>query len=123
MLSEQQVTNVIGDMAADMPGFLAASLVDLDSGMTLGVYAKDTSFDLTAASAFNSELVKQKQKVMNALGLDMELEDMILTLTEQIHVIKIVTPTTFLYLAADRPSTNLAIVRNAVNKHAAALAA
>jgi hypothetical protein len=60
---------------------------------------------------------------MQALDLDMELEDMILTLTDQIHVIKLVTPTTFLYLAADRPSTNLAIVRNAVNKHAPALAA
>jgi len=123
MLSEQQVTNTIGDIAADMPGFLAASLVDLDSGMTLGVYAKDEDFDLAAASAYNSELVKQKQKVMEALGLDMELEDMILTLTDQIHVIKLVTPTTFLYLAADRPHTNLAIVRNAVNKHAPALAA
>ncbi len=38
-------------------------------------------------------------------------------------LIKLVTPTTFLYLAADRPNTNLAIVRNAVNKHAPALAA
>ncbi len=122
MLSEQQVSETIADIAADMTGFIAASLVDLDSGMTLGLYAKSTDFDLTAASAFNSELVKQKQKVMVALGIDMELEDMILTLTEQIHVIKLVTPSTFLYLAADRPSTNLAIVRNAVNKHAAALA-
>ena len=122
MLSEQQVTSVISDIATDMTGFIAASLVDLDSGMTLGLYTKNPDFDLTAASAFNSELVKQKQKVMAALGLSMALEDMILTLTEQIHVIKLVTPTTFLYLAADRPSTNLAIVRNAINKHADALA-
>jgi len=34
---------------------------------------------------------------------------------------EMVTPTTFIYLAADRASSNLAIVRNAVNKHAAAL--
>lgn len=122
MLSEQQVTSVITDIATDMTGFIAASLVDLDSGMTLGLYTKNPDFDLTAASAFNSELVKQKQKVMVALGLTMELEDMILTLSEQIHVIKLVTPSTFLYLAADRPSTNLAIVRNAINKHADALA-
>ncbi|QXC59683.1 hypothetical protein KSP35_14995 [Aquihabitans sp. G128] len=122
MLSEQQVSAVIGDIANDMTGFIAASLVDLDSGMTLGVYAKNVDFDLPAASALNSELVKQKQKVMAALGLDMELEDMILTLTEQIHVIRLVSPSTFLYLAADRPSTNLAIVRNAINKHAGALA-
>ena len=123
MLSEQQVSSIISDIAADLPGFIGASLVDLDSGMTLGLYAKDQSFDLSAASAFNSELVKQKQKVMASLGLDMELEDMILTLTDQIHMIKLVTPSTFIYLAADRPSTNLAIVRNAVGKHAAALAA
>jgi len=122
MLSEQQVSGVMSDIAADMTGFIAASLVDLDSGMTLGVYAKQGDFDLTAASAFNSELVKQKQKVMAALGLDMVLEDMILTLSEQIHVIKLVSPSTFLYLAADRENTNLAIVRNAINKHADALA-
>ncbi len=122
MLSEQQIVSTIQQIAASLPGFIAASLVDLDSGMTLGLYSKDASFDLNSASAFNSEMVKQKLKIMAALGMDGTLEDMLLTLTEQIHLIRLVNPGTFLYLAADRGSSNLAIVRNAVAAHAGALA-
>ena len=118
MLSEEQVAKVISTIAEDMTGFIAASLVDLESGMTLGMYTERPDFDLTAASAFNSELVKQKQKIMHVLGLTSTLDDITLTLSEQIHIIRLVTPGTFLYLAADRSATNLAIVRSAINRHA-----
>ncbi len=117
MPSEQQIVETITKIENDLPGFIAASLVDLESGMTLGVRSKVESFDLTTASAFNSEMVKQKLKIMTALKLTSELEDMLLTLSDQIHLIKMITPSTFLYLAADRSASNLAIVRNAVNKH------
>lgn len=118
MPSEQQIVETIGKIEAELPGFKAASLVDLDSGMSLGVRSRDDSFDLSTASAYNSEMVKQKLKIMKALKLDSTLEDMLLTLSDQIHLIKLVSPTTFLYLAADRATSNLAIVRNAVNKYA-----
>jgi predicted regulator of Ras-like GTPase activity (Roadblock/LC7/MglB family) len=117
VLSEQQIVSTIQDIAAQLPGFIGASLVDLDSGMTLGVYSKDPTFDLNSASAFNSEMVKQKLKIMDVLGLNMQLEDMLLTLEEQIHLIRMVNKNTFLYLAADRKGANLAIVRNAVGHH------
>ena len=115
MQSEEEITQILRDLADDTPGFIAASLVDLDSGMTLGVYAKHDGFDLTSASAYNSELVKQKQKIMAALDLDMGLEDLTLTLTEQIHVIALTeTGSSFVYLATDRSSANLALVRKAM---------
>jgi hypothetical protein len=119
MPSEKQIQDTFERVATDIPGFIAASLVDLDSGMTLGAKSVRPDFDLTAASAYNSEMVKQKLKIMKALNLRTNLEDMILTLGDQIHMIKIVTPTSFIYLAADRASANLAIVRNAVTKHVA----
>ncbi|HEY0255394.1 MAG TPA: hypothetical protein VGC41_27885 [Kofleriaceae bacterium] len=105
-------------VANDIPGFIAASLVDLESGMTLGARSTRPDFDLTAASAYNSEMVKQKLKIMRALNLRTTLEDMLLTLGDQIHLIRLITPSSFVYLAADRASSNLAIVRNAVGKHA-----
>ena len=120
MPSEKQIVEAFEKVAADTPGFIAASLVDLDSGMTLGARSMRGDFDLTAASAYNSEMVKQKLKIMRALNLRTTLEDMLLTLGDQIHLIKLVTPSSFVYLAADRASSNLAIVRNAVAKHAAA---
>ena len=122
MLSEQQTVSILETMAAEMPGYMAAALVDLESGMTLGTYSKDDSFDLSAAGAYNSELVKQKQKVMSALRLDSDLEDMLITLSDQIHLIRLVTPTTFIYLAADRSASNLAIVRTAVSRYSDQLA-
>jgi hypothetical protein len=122
MPSEKQIQDVFERIATDIPGFIASSLVDLESGMTLGVRSARDDFDLTAASAYNSEMVKQKLKIMKSLNLKTTLEDMLLTLGDQIHLIKMVTPASFIYLAADRANTNLAIVRNAVNKHSGTLA-
>lgn len=120
MPSEKQIVDAFEKVAADMPGFMAASLVDLESGMTLGLKSLRPDFDLAAASAYNSEMVKQKLKIMKALNIRTNLEDMLLTLGDQIHVIKIIGPTTFIYLAVDRSQSNLAIVRNVLNKNVAA---
>ena len=121
MPSEKQIQDTFDRIAGDIPGFIAASLVDLESGMTLGARSTRSDFDLTAASAYNSEMVKQKLKIMKALNLRTTLDDMLITLGDQIHLIKMVGPTSFVYLAADRASTNLAIVRTAVSKNVATL--
>lgn len=121
MANEQEVLAVFGQLESEISGFIGASLVDLESGMTLGAKSVRANFDLAAASAYNSEMVKQKLKTMKTLKLSGTLEDMLLTLTDQIHLIKMVTPQTFLYLAADRGLTNLAIMRSVVNKYASAL--
>ncbi|HKU42694.1 MAG TPA: hypothetical protein VJR89_31260 [Polyangiales bacterium] len=118
MPSEKVINENFERLAADIPGFIAASLVDIESGMTLGLKSNRPEFDLAAASAYNSEMVKQKMKIMRALGLKTSFEDMIITLGDQIHIIKMITPGTFIYLAADRSACNLAIVRNVVNRNA-----
>ena len=116
MLSEKMINEQFERIAANLPGFIAASLVDLDSGMTLGVKSNRDDFDLDAASAYNSEMVKQNMKIMKALNLKTHFEDLVLTLGDQIHMIKLINPTTFIYLAAERGQTNLGLVRNAVNR-------
>lgn len=121
MLTEAQTAQTIETIAGEVPGFIAAALVDIESGMTLGVHSQRGDFDLPAASAYNSELVKQKQKIMEAIGLTSSLEDMIMTLSDQMHMIKLVNPSSFLYIAVDRANSNLALMRNAVNRHVAEL--
>jgi len=120
MPSEKQIVDTFEKIASDVPGYIAASLVDLESGMTLGLKSMRPDFDLAAASAYNSEMVKQKMKIMKALSLKTTLEDMLITLGDQIHVIRMVNPTTFIYLAVDRSLSNLAIVRNVLAKNASA---
>jgi len=122
MATEKQLNDVLEKISVDANGFIAASLVDLDSGMTLAIKASRTDFDLTAASAYNSELVKQKLKIMKTLGLTGTIEDMLITLSDQIHLVKLIGPNTFLYLAVDKKLSNIALVRSAVNKHAHGLA-
>ena len=121
MATEKQLNEVLDKIATDTSGFIAASLVDLDSGMTLAIKTSRTEFDLTAASAYNSELVKQKLKIMRTLGITGNIEDMLITLQDQIHLVKMVGTNTFLYLAVDKKQSNLAIVRSAVTKHISAL--
>lgn len=123
MANEKEINEAFDHFANDIPGFVGASLVDLDSGMTLAVRSTRPDFDLAVASAYNSELVKQKMKIMKALNLKTHLEDMILTLGDQIHFIKVLSPTLFIYLAADRAMSNIAIVRTVVSKHAKSVTA
>src|SRR5215475_5672111 len=113
MATEKQIAETLDKIAGEMSGFIAASLVDMESGLTLGAKSNRSDFDLSVASAYNSELVKQKLKIIRALNLKSTLEDMVLTLSDQIHMIKLITPNVFLYLAADRENTNLAILRTA----------
>jgi predicted regulator of Ras-like GTPase activity (Roadblock/LC7/MglB family) len=121
MPTEKQYTETLEKIHADISGFIAASLVDLESGMTLATKSDRSDFDLTVASAYNSELVKQKLKIMKTLGLSGSIEDMLIMLTDQIHIVKLIGTGTFLYLAVDKKQTNLAIVRTVVNKHASGL--
>jgi hypothetical protein len=120
MPSEKQIVDAFEKIASELPGFMAASLVDIDSGMTLGLKSLRPEFDLAAASAYNSEMVKQKLKIMKALNLRTSLEDMLLTLGDQIHVIKLIGVGSFIYLAVDKSQCNLAIVRNVLNKNSSA---
>lgn len=112
--------NVLEQIAEGVSGFIGASIVDLESGMPLATKAT-RDFDLDVASAYNSELVKAKLNTMRLLNLT-GLEDMLLTLESQLHLIKLVGTDSFIYVAADRQSTNLALLRSAVNRAAAGLA-
>ena len=123
MATEKDLLDVIAKIEGDVNGVVATAVVDLDSGMTLAAKSNRGDFDLAVASAYNSELVKQKLKIMRALNLKDGLEDMLLTLSSQFHLIKFLPGgTSFLYLAAEKASTNLGILRTAVGKHIGALA-
>ena len=122
MPNEKSLLEVFSRIEDDVSGVIATAVVDLESGMTLAAKTNRPDFDLAVASAYNSELVKQKLKIMRALNLKSSLEDMLLTLSDQFHLIKFLPGgTSFLYLAADRSGTNLAILRISVGKHLASL--
>lgn len=119
MASQEKLNEMIEAIAGDINGFIGASIVDIESGMPLTSVSRRPDFDLDVASAYNSEMVKAKIKTIRALGLNSRLDDMLLTLDDQLHLIKLLSPHVFLYLAAERQGTNLALLRAAVNRHTA----
>jgi hypothetical protein len=96
-----------------LDGFIGAALVDADSGMTLATMGGGAGFNLEIAGAGNTEVVRSKRATMHSLGLKDEIEDILITLGKQYHLIRLMRarPGVFFYLALDRQRANLAMAR------------
>jgi len=97
-------------------GAMCAALVDSSSGMLLG--KAGGGLDLDVAAAGNTEVVRAKLKTIKALGLDDSIDDILITLSSQYHIIRPLghTPEVFLYLVLDVAKSNLALARINVKK-------
>ncbi len=100
----------------NIAGFIGACLVDSDTGLMLASESSGTKFDLEAAGAANTEVVRAKNAAMQALGLDDAIEDILITLGTQYHLIRplAANPAVFVYVAVDRKSANLGMARLSV---------
>ncbi|GAA1235265.1 hypothetical protein GCM10009665_26760 [Kitasatospora nipponensis] len=97
-------------------GAIGMALVDADNGVTLGALGGSSDFDLTAAATGNAELLRTIKRTAGRLGLTGSVEDILITLNTQYHLIRPLTSRSngglFLYLALDRRSANLAMARH-----------
>lgn len=102
--------------ALDIEGAIAAALVDFTSGMTLGKLGATHTFDPEVAAAGNTEVVRAKLRTMESLGLQDTIEDILITLGRQYHLIRLLQSHAgrglFLYLVLDRARANLALARH-----------
>lgn len=100
----------------DIEGFIGGCLIDCESGLMLASEAGNGSLDLEVAGAANLEVVRAKNAAMKALGLKDHIEDVLISLGEQYHLIRPLASNeeVFVYVALDRKKANLGMARLAV---------
>jgi hypothetical protein len=103
-------------------GAIATALVDSNSGMMLG--HAGGGVDLEGAAAGNTEVVRSKMKTMSLLKLKDNIEDMLITLGKQYHIIRPLASKAglFLYIVLDKQRANLALARRKVQEVEGSLA-
>lgn len=102
------------DEILSIDGAMACALVDANSGMMLG--SAGSGVDLEVAAAGNTEVVRAKLKTMSLLKLNDTIEDILITLGKQYHIIRLMAskPGLFLYIVLDKNRANLAMARRKV---------
>lgn len=84
--------------------------------MVLAQDGGSSQFNMEIAGAGNAEVVKSKRRAAQAIGLKDDIEDILITLGKQYHLIRPMRsrPALFVYLAIDRARANLAMARFAL---------
>ena len=106
--------------AMTIEGSVGVALVDYNSGMALGALGGAKDFDLNVAAAGNTDVVRAKMRAMEMLNLGDTIEDILITLRHQYHLIRPVQSRSgkglFLYLVLDRQRANLAMARHQLTR-------
>jgi hypothetical protein len=104
------------DKIMSSEGALGACVVDSSSGMMLGSVGGSANFNIEVAAAGNTEVVRAKRKTMKSLGLSDAIEDILITLGKQYHIIRLCASNDamFIYVVLDKGRANLAMARHQI---------
>ncbi|MDO5505367.1 MAG: hypothetical protein Q4F49_03620 [Pseudoxanthomonas suwonensis] len=104
------ITDTLNEIMS-IDGCIAAALVDYNSGLVLGKAGSGINLDL--AGAGNTEVVRAKMKTMKSLKLEEQIEDILITLDSQYHIIRPLEKKQglFLYVVLQKERANLALAR------------
>lgn len=100
---------------SEIQGYMAAALVDGSSGMLMAEHG-NAPFSLELAGAGNTEVVRAKMQTMKTLSLSDKIEDILISLGSQYHIIRPLENADhlFLYVVLDRGRANLGMARHVI---------
>ena len=101
------------DAVMKIDGAIGTCLVDWTSGLTLGSMGGQGRLNIDLAGSLNTQVVRAKMDAMAGLGIKGAIEDILITLEDQYHLIRPLkkTPSAFIYVAMDKARSNLGLAR------------
>ena len=93
----------------NVDGAIAAAVVDYSSGMLLAG-GGSPAVDLEVAAAGNTEVMSAKMKTMKMLGLNDNIEDILITLGKQYNLLRPLVK----HEVLDKSKSNLALARRSL---------
>lgn len=106
--------------AMTIEGAVGVALVDYTSGMALGILGGSKELDLNVAAAGNTDVMRAKLRTMEMLHLGDQIEDILITLGKQYHLIRPLSGRAgkglFLYLVLVKDRANLALARHTLKR-------
>ncbi|MFJ5832108.1 hypothetical protein [Streptomyces sp. NPDC093089] len=114
------VETSLKEAMTSIEGSLGVALVDYTSGMALGTLGGGKNLDLSVAAAGNTDVIRAKVRAMELLDLKEDIEDVLITLGSQYHLIRLLRGRggngLFLYLVLDKARANLAMARHQLKR-------
>ncbi|EKT3958111.1 hypothetical protein VT569_10495 [Flavobacterium psychrophilum] len=106
------------DLKKNVSGYIAVAVTEIKSGISYYSDSISSDFDPELAAAFNLEVVKAKLNAISALGLKQNIDDIMINLSSQIHIIDVSENNEyFIYLAVDSTRANLGMTKALLNKY------
>ena len=118
---EQNMANINKTLeeAMKMDGAIGVALADWESGLCLGTAGGGARLNVEVAAAGNCQVMKAKMATMAELGIKGAIQDILITLEDQIHLLRPIKrggENLFLYVAIDKTKGNLGMARHRVQK-------
>jgi predicted regulator of Ras-like GTPase activity (Roadblock/LC7/MglB family) len=118
---ESKLKEILSAINTEIAGAIGSSIFEINSGLSLASHSNRVGLDFSIVAAYNAEVVKQKKKALTALNFANEdIDEFMITLTSQIHVIKAINKDTYLYISVDSSISNIGMIKVVLNKHASA---
>jgi len=105
------------DKLMNIDGAVGAAVVDYENGMTLGSVG-GRNLDMELAGAGTTEVVRSERNIVHDLGLDEDIEDLLISLKSQYHLVRMCEhhEDVFIYLVIDRSEGNLGLSRRSIDQ-------
>lgn len=115
---EQKIAEILQKIDQELSGAIGSAVFTVSTGLSVAAHAVRGSLDLSLAAAYNAEVIKQQYKALNAFGFSEQiLDEFIITMSTQTHIIKTITRDIFLYVVLDTSTSNLGMAKIVIDKY------